>query len=130
MGFKTDDDLLEVVPPSQIKFGGLSKKEYEKLPLEKDAVFEETETEEGGKLRQRTYKTPDGGVVREKAHQLEKQYDEAGQKGQAKFYQTYKSYVGQSEPKELSTFFREEDASRELLPVKELTEFNKEFVDL
>ena len=53
-----------------MKYGGLTKKEYEKLPLQKDAVFEETETEEGGKLRQRTYKTPDGGVVREKAHQL------------------------------------------------------------
>jgi len=37
MGFKTDDDLMEVVPPSQIKFGGLTKKEYEKLPLQKDA---------------------------------------------------------------------------------------------
>ena len=70
MGLKTDDDIMEVVPPSQIKYGGLTKKEYEKLPLQKDAVFEEIETEEGGKLRQRTYKTQDGGVVREKAHSL------------------------------------------------------------
>ena len=66
MGFKTDDDLMEVVPSGHMKFGGLTKKEYEKLPLEKDAVFEEIETDEGGKLRQRTYKTPDGGVIREK----------------------------------------------------------------
>ena len=68
MGLKLDDDIMEIVTPSQMKYGGLTKKEYEKLPLQKDAVFEEIETEEGGKLRQRTYKTSDGGVVREKAH--------------------------------------------------------------
>ena len=33
MGLKTDDEMMEVIPPSQIKYGGLTKKEYEKLPL-------------------------------------------------------------------------------------------------
>jgi hypothetical protein len=38
--------------------------------------------------------------------------------------------VGQQEPKELQTFFSDDQSQRELLPVKELTEFNKEFIDL
>ena len=47
-----------------------------------------------------------------------------------KIKDNFECIENESEPKELTTFFREEDGSQELMPVKDLSEFNKEFIDL